>query len=104
MTREEMIAATPRVWEQAVIEEALGEEEAAVCPKRSASWNCGRGCRGVRKTCCTISRNGTGDGRRGADPREIEDVACAHAVACNLMARSACSAWLRSIVADQFLS
>jgi hypothetical protein len=33
VTREEMIAAAMRVWEQSVIEEALGDDGAAVLPK-----------------------------------------------------------------------
>jgi hypothetical protein len=33
VTKEEMIAAAMQIWEQGVIEEALGEEAAAVLPE-----------------------------------------------------------------------
>jgi hypothetical protein len=77
--REEMVAAAMRVWEQDVIEAALGEEAAGVLPEAIRLVLLGvRVPRYQREVLVALAeREGT-----SVDEivrRELEDVACAHA-------------------------
>lgn len=80
ISREEMIAAAMRVWEQAVIEDALGEDAAVVLPEairlvllrvRVPRYQRDMLVALAQKHSTTIDEIVT---------RELEDVACAHAV------------------------
>jgi hypothetical protein len=79
VTREEMIAAAMRTWEQSVIEEALGDDAAAVLPEAIRLVELrARVPRYQRDMLCYLAQ------RRGTSvndvlTRELEDVACAHA-------------------------
>jgi hypothetical protein len=76
---EEMIAAAMRVWEQAVIEEALGEEAASVLPEAIRLVELrARVPRYQREMLRWLARRN----ETSVDEvltRELEDVACAHA-------------------------
>jgi hypothetical protein len=79
ITREEMIATAMRLWEQTVIEDALGADAAAVLPEaiRLVLLRV-RVPRYQRDVVVALAR------RRGVSvdeivSRELEDVACAHA-------------------------
>lgn len=78
VTREEMIAAAMRVWEQTVIEEALGDDAAAVLPEAIRLVELrARVPRYQREMLRYLAR------RHGTTvdevlTRELEDVACAH--------------------------
>ena len=79
VTREEMIAAAMRLWEQTVIEDALGDDAAAVLPEaiRLVLLRV-RVPRYQRDVVVALAR------RHGVSvdeivSRELEDVACAHA-------------------------
>src|SRR5260370_21102674 len=76
---EEMIAAAMRVWEQAVIEEALGDEAASVLPEAIRLVELrARVPRYQREMLRWLAkRNGTTVDE--VLTRELEDVACAHA-------------------------
>jgi hypothetical protein len=51
VTKEEMIATAMRLWDQSVIEEALGDDAPRLIPRRSASSSCGRESRGISAMC-----------------------------------------------------
>lgn len=76
--REEMIAAAMRVWEQGVIEEALGDDAAAVLPEAIRLVELrARVPRYQREMLQYLARqNGTTVDE--VLTRELEDVACAH--------------------------
>ncbi len=76
---EEMIAAAMRVWEQAVIEEALGDEASSVLPEAIRLVELrARVPRYQREMLRWLAkRNGTTIDE--VLTRELEDVACAHA-------------------------
>jgi hypothetical protein len=78
ITREEMIAAAMRLWEQSVIEEALGEDAAAVLPEAIRLVELrARVPRYQREMLRYLARqNGTTVDE--VLTRELEDVACAH--------------------------
>jgi hypothetical protein len=78
VTREEMIAAAMRVWEQGVIEDALGEDAAAVLPEAIRLVELrARVPRYQREMLRYLARqNGTTVDE--VLTRELEDVACAH--------------------------
>ena len=78
VTREEMIAAAMRVWEQGVIEEALGDDAVAVLPEAIRLVELrARVPRYQREMLRYLARQN----RTTVDEvltRELEDVACAH--------------------------
>jgi hypothetical protein len=77
--REEMIAAAMRVWEQAVIEEALGDEAAAMLPEAIRLVELRAR---VPRYQRDMLRYLAGQQATSVDDvltRELEDVACAHA-------------------------
>jgi hypothetical protein len=78
VTREEMIAAAMRVWEQGVIEEALGDEAASVLPEAIRLVELrARVPRYQREMLHYLARrHGTSVDEVLA--RELEDVACAY--------------------------
>jgi hypothetical protein len=51
ISKEELIAVAMGKWDQIVIEAALGDDAASVLPGPSASWSCGRVCRGTSAMC-----------------------------------------------------
>jgi len=76
--REEMIAAAMRVWDQAIIEEALGNDAAAVLPEAirlvELRARVPRYQRDMLRYLALASRTTVDD----VLTRELEDVACAH--------------------------
>ena len=79
VTKEEMIAAAMRIWEQGVIEEALGDEAPGVLPEAIRLVELrARVPRYQRDMLHALAqRNGTTVDE--VLTRELEDVACAHA-------------------------
>jgi hypothetical protein len=78
VTREEMIAAAMRVWEQGVVEEALGPDAAAVLPEAIRLVELrARVPRYQREMLRYLARR-DGTSMDAVLTRELEDVACAH--------------------------
>ena len=79
VTREELMAAAMRVWEQAAIEEALGEDAAAVLPEAirlvELRARVPRYQRDMLRYLAERDRTTVDE----VLTRELEDVACAHA-------------------------
>jgi hypothetical protein len=79
VSREEMVAAAMRIWEQAVIEEALGADAASVLPEAIRLVELrARVPRYQRDMLRYLARQGATSVDRILT-RELEDVACAHA-------------------------
>lgn len=79
VTREEMIAAAMRVWEQAVIEEALGEDAARVLPEAIRLVELRARVPRYQKDMLHYFARRLGTTVDSVLARELEDVACAHA-------------------------
>ena len=79
VTREEMIAAAMRVWQQAVIEEALGEEAAAVLPQAIRLVELRARVPRYQKDMLYYLAQRHGTTVDEVLTRKLEDVACAHA-------------------------
>ena len=79
VTREEMIAAAMRAWEQAVIEEALGEEAVAVLPEAIRLVELRARVPRYQKDMLHYLAQRHGTTVDEVLTRKLEDVACAHA-------------------------
>ena len=79
VTREEMIAAAMRVWEQAVIEEALGEAAAAVLPEAIRLVELRARVPRYQKDMLRYLAQRHGTTVDEVLTRKLEDVACSHA-------------------------
>ncbi len=77
--REEMIAAAMRAWEQTVIEEALGEEAAAVLPEAIRHVELRARVPRYQKDMLHYLAQRHGTTVDEVLTRQLEDVACAHA-------------------------
>jgi hypothetical protein len=77
--REEMIAAAMRVWEQSVIEEALGEDAAKVLPEAIRLVELRARVPRYQKDMLHYLAQRHGTTVDEVLTRELEDVACAHA-------------------------
>ena len=77
--REEMIAAAMRVWEQSVIEEALGEDAARVLPEAIRLVELRARVPRYQKDMLRYLAQRSGTTVDEVLSRELEDVACAHA-------------------------
>lgn len=78
VTREEMIAAAMRLWEQAVIEEALGDQAAAVLPEAIRLVELRARVPRYQKEMLGYLARRDGTTIDEVLMRELEDVACAH--------------------------
>ena len=79
VTREEMIATAMRTWEQTVIEEALGEEAAAVLPEAIRLVELRARVPRYQKDMLHYFAQRHGTTVDKVLTRELEDIACAHA-------------------------
>ena len=79
VTREEMIAAAMRVWEQGVIEDALGEDAARVLPEAIRLVELRARVPRYQKDMLHYLARQHGTTVDDVLARELENVACAHA-------------------------
>ena len=79
VAREEMIAAAFRTWEQAVIEEALGEEAAAVLPEAIRLVELRARVPRYQRDMLRYLAERDGTSVDDVLTRELEDIACTHA-------------------------
>jgi len=79
VSREELIAAAMRVYEQASIEEALGEEAAAVLPEAIRLVELRARVPRYQRDMLRVLAQQDGTSVDEVLARELEDVACAHA-------------------------
>ena len=79
VSREEMLAAAMRTWEQTVIEEALGEDAAAVLPEAIRLVELRARVPRYQKDMLHYFAQRHGTTVDEVLTRELEDVACAHA-------------------------
>jgi len=79
VTREEMIAAAMRRWEQSVIEEALGEHAAAVLPEAIRLVELRARVPRYQRDMLRYLAGRDATSVDAVLARELEDVACAHA-------------------------
>jgi hypothetical protein len=78
VTREEMIAAAMRLWEQAAIEEALGDDAASVLPKAIRLVELRARVPRYQREMLRYLAKRQGTTVDDVLARELEDVACAH--------------------------
>lgn len=79
VSREEMIAAAIRTWEQSVIEEALGDDAAAVLPEAIRLVELRARVPRYQRDMLRYLARRQGTSVDDVLTRELEDVACAHA-------------------------
>jgi hypothetical protein len=79
VTKEEMIAAAMRIWEQGVIEEALGDEAAAVLPEAIRLVELRARVPRYQRDMLSYFAKRDGSSVDHVLARELEDVASAHA-------------------------
>jgi hypothetical protein len=79
VSREEMIAAAMRTWEQSVIEEALGEDAATVLPEAIRLVELRARVPRYQRDMLHYLAQRQGTSVDDVLTRELEDVACAHA-------------------------
>ncbi|HEY0141833.1 MAG TPA: hypothetical protein VGF48_13120 [Thermoanaerobaculia bacterium] len=79
VTREELVAAAMRMWEQSVIEEALGRDAAAVLPEAIRLVELRARVPRYQRDMLRYLAQQHGTSIDDVLTRELEDVACAHA-------------------------
>jgi len=79
MARQELVAVAMRVWEQAVIEEALGEDATSVLPDAIRLVELRAGVPRYQRTMLRVLAQREGTSVDAILTRELDDVASAHA-------------------------